>query len=352
MSFSHKILLWYANNKRNLPWRNTKDPYKIWLSEIMLQQTRVAQGMPYYHVFVKNFPKVGNLASASEEKVLKLWQGLGYYSRARNLHATAKTIFQEQNGQFPKTYRELIKLKGIGDYTASAIASFCFDEPEPVLDGNVFRVLARYFGVAVPINSSKGGKYFKELAIEVMNVENIRDYNQGIMEFGSIQCTPRNPDCSNCPLNDGCIALKENKVGQLPVKLKKTTIKNRYFNYLVPMAVGMDGQHTTQLRQRLGKGIWQNLFEFPLLETNSEINLEEVKKEMATVIGINSITDVYLYNDKPIVHKLSHQHLHTKFWIVKTERVNKNGIEFSELEKYPVPVLIADFIKAFKIHYF
>lgn len=349
MSFSQKILLWYANNKRNLPWRNTRDPYKIWLSEIMLQQTRVVQGTPYYHAFVKNFPKVDDLANASEEKVLKLWQGLGYYSRARNLHATAKTISQEQNGQFPKTYKELIKLKGVGDYTASAIASFCFDEPEPVLDGNVFRVLARYYGVEIPINSPKGGKYFKELATEIMNVENIRDYNQGIMEFGSIQCAPRNPDCTNCPLNDGCIALKERKVDQLPVKLKKIKIKNRYFNYLVPIAIGMDGQHTTELRKRLGKGIWQNLFEFPLLETNSEIDIKEVKKEMTTVIDIIGMPDVYLYNDKPIVHKLSHQHLHTKFWIVKTEGEDKKGITFSELEKYPVPVLIADFIKAFKI---
>ncbi|PCJ95432.1 MAG: A/G-specific adenine glycosylase [Flavobacteriaceae bacterium] len=349
MSFSQKILLWYASNKRDLPWRNTRDPYKIWLSEIMLQQTRVAQGMPYYYAFVKRFPTVEDLAKASEETVLKLWQGLGYYSRARNLHATAKTISLEQNGQFPSTYKELIKLKGVGDYTSSAIASFCFDEPEPVLDGNVFRVLSRYYGISIPINSPKGGKYFKELATEIMNVENIRDYNQGIMEFGSLQCAPKKPNCVHCPLNDGCIALKEGKVGQLPVKLKKTKITKRYFNYLVPIVIGNDGQSTTQLKQRVGKGIWQNLYEFPLVETKNEINLEEIKTKMTNVIGVNDTSDVYLYNDKPIVHKLSHQHLHTKFWIVATEERDKYKIKFSELGKYPVPVLIADFIKAFKI---
>ena len=185
MSFSRKILDWYQIHKRDLPWRSTTDPYKIWLSEIMLQQTRVAQGMPYYHKFLKNFPTVKDLASASEEKVLKLWQGLGYYSRARNLHSTAKIIVDDHKGNFPNTYKGLKALKGVGDYTASAIASICFDIPEPVVDGNVYRVLSRYFGVDLPINSTQGVKYFKDLAREVMDVKNIRDYNQGIMEFGS-----------------------------------------------------------------------------------------------------------------------------------------------------------------------
>ena len=195
MSFSQKILKWYGEHKRELPWRTTNDPYKIWLSEIMLQQTRVAQGTPYYHKFLEAFPTVYDLANAEEEQVLKLWQGLGYYSRARNLHATAKMVVTEYDGNFPNTYKELKSLKGVGDYTASAIASICFNEPEPVVDGNVYRVLARYFGVDLPINSTEGIKYFKELARDVMNVENIRDYNQGIMEFGAIQCAPKRPYC-------------------------------------------------------------------------------------------------------------------------------------------------------------
>jgi len=211
MSFSKKILQWYAQNKRDLPWRKTRDPYRIWLSEIMLQQTRVAQGIPYYHRFIKSFPKVEDLAAASEEEVLKLWQGLGYYSRARNLHATAKLISEEYQGKFPSTYKELIKLKGVGDYTASAIASICFDAPEAVVDGNVYRVLARYFGVNTPINSAAGISYFKELAQSVMDSAEIRDYNQGIMEFGAIQCAPKKPYCLHCPLNDSCLALQQNK---------------------------------------------------------------------------------------------------------------------------------------------
>ncbi len=214
MSFSNKILLWYAKNKRELPWRSTRDPYKIWLSEIMLQQTRVAQGTPYYLKFIENFPKVEDLANASEEQVLKLWQGLGYYSRARNLHFTAKVIANDFGGRFPSKYEELIKLKGIGDYTASAISSISFDEAQPVVDGNVYRVLARYFGVDIPINSSAGVKYFRKLAIEVMAPENIRDYNQGIMEFGAVQCTPQSPDCNQCPLNGSCVALQTGRAAR------------------------------------------------------------------------------------------------------------------------------------------
>ena len=311
----------------------------------MLQQTRVVQGTPYYLRFVENFPSVQDLANASEEKVLKLWQGLGYYSRARNLHATAKTVTEKHGGKFPGTYKELLKLKGVGDYTASAIASICFNEPEPVVDGNVYRVLARYFGVDVPINSTKGIRYFKDLAREVMDADNVRDYNQGIMEFGAIQCAPKKPYCPHCPLNDSCVALKENKIDQLPVKLNKTKIKNRHFNYLVVL----DAEKNTQLRQRQGKGIWQNLFEFPLMESNKEIYLKEVKENLPQVLELNDVPQVYQHNENPIVHKLSHQHLHTKFWIVETSVKLNDGIKLSDLDQYPVPVLIADFINAFKI---
>ncbi len=344
MSFSEKILAWYDKNKRDLPWRGTKNPYLIWLSEIMLQQTRIAQGIPYYLKFVEHFPKIEDLAMASEEEVLKLWQGLGYYSRARNLHATAKKVSNDMDGIFPNTYDKILKLKGIGDYTASAIASICFDQPHAVVDGNVYRVLARYFGVGEAINSTQGIRYFKKLANEVMNVDHIRDYNQGIMEFGSLQCTPKNPDCSTCPLNSGCKALQQDKVGQLPVKINKTKVRDRYFNYVVVL----NKKSETLLQQREGKGIWQNLWEFPLIESDRKLSPDEVGKKIRSLMGLNAIERLSLYNEKKIVHKLSHQHLHTWFWIAETDEELCNGLPLDSLEKFPVPVLIADFIKAFK----
>lgn len=345
MHFSKKILAWYYKNKRDLPWRSTKDPYKIWLSEIMLQQTRVAQGLPYYEKFVKEFPSIYHLANATEEKVLKLWQGLGYYSRARNMHNTAKAIVENYKGEFPNTYKELLKLKGIGDYTASAIASISFNVPEPVVDGNVYRVLSRYFGVDLPTNSSEGIKHFKSLAREVMNSNEIRDYNQGIMEFGAIQCAPKTPNCLHCPLNDSCVALKENRVNELPIKLKKTKVRHRYFNYIV----AFDKNNKVVLEQRKGKGIWQNLYQFPLVETDKEFALETLKEETLKVLKIETTSDMYLYNKKPIVHKLSHQHLHTKFWIWHTATDIDNTVSWKNVSNYPVPVLIAEFIKTFKI---
>lgn len=349
MSFSNKILLWYSQNKRLLPWRNTRDPYKIWLSEIILQQTRVAQGTPYYLAFLKRFPTVHEMANANEEQILKLWQGLGYYSRARNLHATAKTIAQKFNGAFPGTYAELIKLKGVGDYTASAISSICYNEPRAVVDGNVYRVLSRYFGVSIPINSAAGISYFKDLAREVMDASNIRDYNQGIMEFGAIQCAPKNPNCTICPLSTSCKALQKNQVTMLPVKQNKTKIRKRYFNYLVPLIEGHGGTYSTILRKRSGKGIWENLFEFPLLESEEEIELADVSYQVKGMLQLKAMPDIYLFNPKVIVHKLSHQHLHTRFWIVKTQEAIPNTILFSEISTYAVPVLIADFINTFKI---
>ena len=343
MDFSEKILSWYQENKRSLPWRNSRDPYRIWLSEIMLQQTRVAQGLPYYKKFIKAFPTVYKMAEASEDEILKLWQGLGYYSRARNMHATAKTIVKDYHGVFPVTHAELLKLKGVGDYTASAIASICFDEPEPVVDGNVYRVLARYFGVDLPINSTKGIKHFKTLARAVMNTGNIRDYNQGIMEFGAIQCAPKKPYCLHCPLNDSCKALQQNQVHELPVKLKKGAIKKRFFHYLVPL----DSNGDTYLEQRLGKGIWQNLYQFPLMEQplGHSVNPEDIANRFPK----NGIRQLVKYNASPVIHKLSHQHLYTTFWVVHLEGLLSNGIPWENLTDYAVPVLLAEFIKTYKI---
>lgn len=348
MAFADKILGWYEKNKRDLPWRATTDPYKIWLSEIILQQTRVAQGTPYYLRFIEAFPKVADLAVAKEEFVLKLWQGLGYYSRARNLHTAAKMVVEDYGGQFPETYKELIKLKGVGDYTASAISSICFNERQAVVDGNVYRVLSRYFGVPIPINSTAGIKYFKALAQEVLHDNNVRDYNQGIMEFGAIQCTPKSPDCANCPLSDGCVALKEKKTDVWPIKLKKTKVKNRFFNYLVPICNTDNGAKATLLRQRIGKGIWQNLWEFPLLESDEAMFLKDVEQGYTKVLDVKCQPIISLFNADVVVHKLSHQHLYTKFWIVEIDEIVPEAIPIRELEKYPVPVLISSFINAFK----
>jgi A/G-specific adenine glycosylase len=348
MDFTEEILNWYTENKRPLPWRNTRDPYKIWLSEVILQQTRVAQGLPYYKEFLSQFPTVHALAGASEKKVLKLWQGLGYYSRARNMHGTAKRVSGELGGVFPSSYKGLLSLKGVGDYTASAIASICFDAPLPVVDGNVFRVLSRYFGVDVPVNTSGGSRYFKGLAAEVMEVSQPGEYNQAIMEFGARQCTPRNPVCAACPLSGSCVALHQDRVTQLPVKNKRSGVRKRYFNYLVPI----DTEDRTLLRQRVGKGIWQQLYEFPLFEAPAIVAEDQIRDWMPSAWNGASELQLHPVNGGEIVHKLSHQHLHTRFWIIRINGRLEGGIAPGELDSYPVPVLIADFIKTLKNSYF
>lgn len=346
MKFSNQLVLWYLDNKRDLPWRATSNPYKIWLSEIILQQTRVDQGMAYYYKFVENFSTINELALASEEQVLKLWQGLGYYSRARNLHYSAKYIVNELHGNFPITYHELIKLKGVGDYTASAIASICFNEATAVVDGNVYRVLSRYFGIKTPINSTKGNKEFKQLAQQLIDVKNPGTHNQAIMEFGARMCKPQNPDCESCPLNNSCVALSKKLIKELPVKEKKLKIKNRYFNYLV---IQTEDNKTKIVKRDIG--IWLNLYEFPLIETLSEINenqlVEHVKfKELFKNIS----TLVKLFNKEKVVHKLSHQHIHTQFWIVNTQASVNFSLSWSAIKKYPVSSLIDNFLNQYKTH--
>jgi A/G-specific adenine glycosylase len=341
MKFSNQLIYWYLQNDRDLPWRKTKNPYFIWLSEIMLQQTRVNQGLSYYITFTKEFPTVFDLANASESKVLKLWQGLGYYSRARNLHFSAKYIASELKGEFPSTYDEIKKLKGVGDYTASAISSICFSEPEAVVDGNVYRVLSRYFGIKTPINSSAGIKEFKKLAQILIDSKQPGAHNQAIMDFGALHCKPQNPLCETCPLNNSCIALATKSIKELPVKEKKIKVRKRYFNFLV--FVSDNGQ--TILSERKGKGIWQGLYQFPLVETEKSVSKEELYTEKPA--EIKSLESAVLFNEKEIVHKLSHQHLHTKFWIVKKNDLQENNVNWNEIEKYPVPILIANFLKNF-----
>lgn len=343
MSLSKQLIFWYLQNKRELPWRKTKDPYRVWLSEIMLQQTRVAQGLPYFLKFTEAFPTVFDLAKAEESEVLKLWQGLGYYSRARNLHFTAKYISEELEGVFPKSYKELLQLKGVGDYTASAIASICYDESVAVVDGNVYRVLSRYFGVATSINSTKGIKEFKELAQTVIDETQPGVYNQAIMDFGALHCKPQNPLCDECPLAESCVALANNSVKELPVKEKKIKIKKRYFNYLVP--VTEDNQ--TVLEERVGKGIWQGLYQFPLVETKKETDEKELIEHDQFVKLFPEETTISLFNKEDIVHKLSHQHLVTKFWVVKTTNVSENTMSWSKVKEQPVPVLIDKFLEEY-----
>ncbi|HNP31697.1 MAG TPA: A/G-specific adenine glycosylase [Flavobacterium sp.] len=342
MKFSNLLIPWYLQNKRDLPWRNTTDPYHIWLSEIMLQQTRVAQGLPYFLRFTEAFPTVFDLAKADEEEVLKLWQGLGYYSRARNLHQTAKHIAFELNGEFPKTYTELLKLKGIGEYTAAAIASFSYNELVPVVDGNVYRVLSRYFDIETDIASSGARKEFMQLAAALIPENQADIFNQGIMEFGALQCVPKNPDCKVCVLNDSCMALQKKKVAQLPVKLKKTKVTNRYFNYLV----FSDEKENTIIQKRTQKGIWYNLYEFPLLETITDESDETILRLIENQVFVeNKIEEIKLCNPEIIRHKLSHQHLHIKFWKVQVKGLLLNGIGWESVMNFPFPIVIYNFIE-------
>ncbi|MGE4346459.1 MAG: A/G-specific adenine glycosylase [Flavobacteriaceae bacterium] len=341
MNFSQKLISWYLQNKRDLPWRETKNPYKIWLSEVILQQTRVAQGLPYYKNFVKKFPTVFDLAQADEEQVLKTWQGLGYYSRARNLHHTSKHISENLNGNFPENYNDLLKLKGIGSYTAAAIASFSYQEPVAVLDGNVYRVLSRYFGIQTDISSSKAKKEFQELANRVLDKKQPSLFNQAIMEFGALQCVPKNPNCKACIFKDSCFALQKNKVAQLPIKLKKTKTTQRFLNYLV----FMDENENTIINKRTQNGIWKNLYEFPLLEVTEKTDLEVITQKISEMYSDQyTIKDISVFNPKEIVHKLSHQQLYISFWKISVRGNLNKSIALSEISGYPFPIVIYNFI--------
>ncbi|MCH7407820.1 A/G-specific adenine glycosylase [Belliella sp. DSM 111904] len=348
--FASTLLHWYAKHKRDLPWRNTHNPYIIWLSEIILQQTRVAQGLPYFEKFLEKFPKISDLASAPSDEVMRLWQGLGYYSRARNLHQCAKDIMTMHNGEFPNTYKELLKLKGVGSYTAAAIASFAFGEAVAVLDGNVFRVLGRYFGVSEDISSGQGKRAFEALANEQLSNENPAEYNQAIMEFGALQCTPKNPDCTSCSLQEGCFAFKENLVRDLPVKLGKVKVKTRYFNYLYIRC----GSQIV-VRQRPAGDIWQGLYDFPLEETEGAL-LQDI--EELTFFGQfeSKIEKIEFEPESTYKHILTHQRIFANFvtfviqekYLSKLDQwVNESGMELvsaDKLESLGKPKLIVKFL--------
>ena len=337
MDFSTTIIDWYKKNKRNLPWRNTVDPYYIWISEIILQQTRVDQGLSYYEKFILHFPTIQDLANANEEKVMKLWQGLGYYNRAKNMHHTAKYITHELNGIFPPTYNEIIKLKGVGEYTAAAISSFCYDESQAVVDGNVFRLLSRYYGINTPIDKTQGKKEFNELANELIDKSNPGIFNQAIMEFGALQCKPI-PKCEKCPLISSCIAFNEKRTKELPFKTKKIKQKKRYFNFLVTT-----DNRFIYIEQRLKKDIWNKLFQFPNIET--ELELAQFP-DYQQLINVNNLT---IQSSIQVKHILTHQILYCKFWLLVSneelpEIENFKKIPIHELKTYPVPKVVENYI--------
>ena len=343
-NFSNTIEKWYQEYKRELPWRESADPYVIWISEIILQQTRVVQGYDYFMRFMKRFPDVATLAQADEDEVMKYWQGLGYYSRARNLHAAAKSM----NGVFPKTYPEVRALKGVGDYTAAAICSFAYNMPYAVVDGNVYRVLSRYLGIDTPIDSTEGKKLFFFFSYELLDKKNPALYNQAIMDFGAIQCSPQSPNCMFCPLASGCSALAGGMVAQLPVKQHKTKTTNRYFNYIY---VRMGAY--TLINKRTGNDIWKNLFEFPLIETPEAVSEEEFP-------ALPELRAMFAEGETPIIglvcrdvkHALSHRVIYANFYMVDLPENSQSftsyqKIKADELEQYAVSRLVHAFIEKY-----
>lgn len=351
MNFSKRLLDWYKIEHRDLPWRHTKDPYTIWLSEIILQQTQVKQGLPYFQKFISRFPKVHDLAEANEDEVLKLWQGLGYYSRARNLHFTAQYVSKTLNGKFPDNYKDLKTLKGVGDYTAAAVASFAYDEPVAVVDGNVQRVLSRFLGIHTPINSTQGVKEFKLKAQEMLDVSQPSTYNQAIMEFGALHCRPKSPKCMFCVFQEDCAAFQKGIQEELPIKLKKTKVKKRYFSYLVLT----DSEENTLVQKRSGAGIWKGLYEFPLMESEHPPEAP-TSEDVLTKIQLkkSSIKSIKFYNEKPIVHLLSHRKIMASFIEIRLS-CKLADVELSEkmelqkikdLHQLAVPVLIQNFIES------
>lgn len=347
MGFSQLLVEWYRVNKRDLPWRETTNPYFIWVSEVILQQTRVAQGIGYYNSFTEAFPTVFDLAKADIDEVLKVWQGLGYYSRARNMHTTAKELVANHGGRFPSTYSELIKLKGVGDYTASAIAAFAFKEPVAAIDGNVYRIFARLFDVATPIDTAQGKKELRAIAYAMLDTHAPDVYNQAIMDFGGTVCMPKKPHCLCCPAMELCAAFRNRRVDLLPVKAKKVKQRNRYFTYVVPFSKGV-----TFISKRSKNDIWQSLYEFPLIETDSQLSVEQITStnEWQGLFGSQQVEIVFF--SEPQKYVLSHQHLYTRFIIVRMNDDDFYGsseyqkVSVDEVGRYSTSRLIENFLAA------
>lgn len=339
-----KILDWYRQNKRELPWRDTNDPYRIWVSEIILQQTRVTQGYDYFIRFIERFPNVGTLASANEDEVLKYWQGLGYYSRARNLHQAAQSI--AKSGKFPDTYEDVRALKGVGDYTAAAICSFAYNMPYAAVDGNFYRIIARLWGIDTPIDSTTGKKLFAHMAQELLDKKEPGEFNQAMMDFGSLQCVPQNPDCRQCPLADTCTAYRTGQIHAFPTKQHRTQTKPRYFNYIYVRA----GTYT-YINKREGNDIWKNLYELPMIETDKDVCEEEF-------YGLPQLKEMIASDENPtfrcvmhgVKHTLSHRVIHATFYEVSLPEESRSFARYlrireEELGKYAVPRLVSLFLE-------
>lgn len=350
MTFSQKISRWYNAHKRDLPWRESQDPYIIWLSEIILQQTRVEQGLPYFYAFSERFPDVQSLAGASEDEVLRLWQGLGYYSRARNMHHAAKTVMRDFNGVFPASYDSLITLRGVGPYTAAAISSFSVGESKAVVDGNVFRVLARYFGRVTPINSSTGQKEFQQLADRELDQQSPGLHNQAIMEFGALQCLPRNPDCNQCVLQDDCMAFNGDLISVLPFKIRSQKSKDRYFVYFV-----VQGKQGVLINRRLPNDIWAGLYEFPMFETTLQTfqnprDDADFMHSFRQHFGTQAILELI---SRPAKHVLSHQNIFSVFFAVDHDSFQMSEhrlwrfVKLDELVNLAKPKLILSFVEGY-----
>lgn len=344
--FTSALLKWdKSENIRLMPWKGEKDPYKIWISEIILQQTRVQQGLGYYQRFISSFPDIKSLATAPEQQVYKLWEGLGYYSRCKNLIATADYIYNELNGVFPEEYESVLALKGIGVYTASAISSFAYGLPHAVVDGNVFRVLSRYFGIFIPINTTEGKKIYSELAQQLLYKKDTARYNQAIMDFGAVICKPLSPLCPVCPMQKRCIAFLTNKVSELPINEKKISQRIRYFNYLV-----IEHKQKYLVRKRTTKDIWQNLYEFVLIETDSFLEADTLLKN-ETILQFEEVHKWKInFISKKISQKLTHQVINGQFVHVNSVKefpppAGYQWVTKKQIKMLPFPKFIASYLK-------
>ena len=333
MKFSEKLIEWYRVNKRNLPWRLTKQPYKIWVSEIILQQTRIEQGEKYYYAFLKKYPNISELAKTNDKELLKVWEGLGYYSRALNMLKASRVVLNNYKGIFPSNYDDLIKLPGIGDYTASAISSICNNEVQPVVDGNVFRFLSRMFKIDLPIDKLKTKTYFKKLGFKLIDVVNPGDFNQAMMDYGSMVCRPKKFQCHKCLFSGNCKAFNSNTVMLYPFKEKRIKIKHRFLNYIFIIT----NDRKTLIKKRNGNGIWKNLYEFPLIETKKESSVNEIIKEL-------DFKYLKFISEKKIKHKLTHQQLNISFFTFKVSNFDDDLTDIKALSNYPFPRPINKFI--------
>ncbi len=343
-----RLYNWYHEHRRDLPWRSTSDPYLIWISETILQQTRIVQGLPYYNRFVERYPDVQSLARSSSDELMKIWEGLGYYSRARNLHIAAKTIVDEMNGEFPRDYDTIRRLRGVGDYTAAAVASIAFGLPYAVIDGNVFRLLCRYFGIEEAVDTAPGKRIVHAKAQELLDRENPGFHNQAVMEFGALCCIPKNPGCGQCPLHPHCVAWRHDMTGLLPVKTRKVKRRIRHFLFFL-----LENETHLILERRNGNDIWKNLYQLPLVETPQALTREEILTHPFLCELAGQGQAIVMEITSPYRHELTHQQINARFIRVFQENLapgeNRMEIKKKEIPKFAYPVLIRNFLDKLQI---